>query len=112
MAGNHRGINVRDGSVVHIENTVITGSQLNGLVSYGEVRWVDVSAKNSSITANLGTGIVSQGFSRVRISGMLVTGNDLGLSSSVGGAITSYSNNQVFGNTSGDGSPTATAGAM
>ncbi len=111
MEGNFRGIAVYDSSNVTVSDSTIAGSGQNGVVGYGTAYWVDLAIRNSTVANNAGSGIRSIMFSRVRLSNVLVTGNNIGLDAALGGSITSFVNNNVYGNVT-DGAPTATASEM
>lgn len=114
FAGNTNGIRLTDRSTVSMHNSVVTGNRSNGIVVFASSGAAFLNAERSQITGN-GTATpgaaglsVEGGFATAFISELFVTDNPVGLSTSSGGAIVSFSNNRVFGNGS-DGNATSFA---
>ncbi|MFL6237477.1 MAG: hypothetical protein ACJ76N_30430 [Thermoanaerobaculia bacterium] len=95
--------------VVTVRNSLSANNGFSGFTAVtpagsGNVR---LFIENSVSTHNGTTGIASVGVATVFISNLVVTNNQTGLAVNSGGAIVSFGNNRIQGNTT-DGSPTQT----
>jgi hypothetical protein len=111
IVGNGRGLAVYDGASVTLDNSTISGCANWGIATYGASRYSDLSVRNTTISGCTNFGIYANNLTRVRISNTLITNNTNGLLTAGPGTITSYGDNQVYGNTI-DGMPTSTASPM
>ena len=111
MVGNGRGLRVEDGAVVLVKNSVAAGGSTTGFNVATVSRAATLTLDGTASTNNTTSGIRSVGpLSSVRITGTTVVDNgEIGLASVSGGNIISFGNNRVFGNTGGNGAPTATS---
>jgi hypothetical protein len=110
MQGNGRGVRAEDGSRVVVRNSTATGGTYNAFVALATSRAVDLTISDSVASMNGAVGVYSGALATVKISDLLVTGNNVGLQSA-GGAIVSFGNNSVKGNVT-DGTPTQTIGRI
>lgn len=105
LDGNLFGVQAERGSTVTIRGSEVSGSSQNGIAAFGGSA-VFIHVEDSVVTGN-GAGIRSGGGSTtVRLSNVTAVGNGTGLLL-FGGAVESYGNNRLLGNTT-DVSPTAT----
>lgn len=111
LTGNTLGLRVFDAGSVTVRDSSIDGNSGNGVAVAGATRVADASIENTDVSGNAAAGIFSGTLGIVRISNVMVTRNATGLSAS-GGAIVSFGNNRVLGNTSVDGAPTSTSGQI
>jgi hypothetical protein len=107
LIANGRGLRAEDGSSVEVRNSHATLSTNSGFVAAGTSRPVSMFVERSAATFNNLGGVHAGMMATVRISNFMATGNGTGLSTS-GGAIMSFVNNPVSGNTT-DGTPSLTA---
>jgi hypothetical protein len=103
----------RNGSLMAMRHSVITGNSGNGVVVISTSDLAEITVTDSLI-ANNGAGVGSAGgiwasgpMGIVRISDNMVTNNEYGLHVGSGGQIISFGNNRVIDNTI-DGAPTST----
>jgi hypothetical protein len=91
-----------------VNRSIATGNSTHGFLAMGTAVGAAVLNLESSVSSNNGlNGVRSfQAGAVVRISNMIISGNQNGLSSNAA-AIISFGNNSVSGNTV-DGSPTST----
>jgi hypothetical protein len=105
MDGNTFGVQAERGSAVTIRNSEVSGSSQNGIAAFGGSA-VFIHVEDSVVTGN-GAGIRSGGGSTtIRLSNVTAVSNGVGLLL-FGGAVESYGNNRLVGNTT-DTSPTST----
>jgi hypothetical protein len=97
------GIKITAAASVLVENTVIDGFTLSGIVAASKTQ---VFVSNSSIRNNA-TGINALEGATFRLFNNLIYGNQVGIAPK-GGTIVSFKNNMIAGNVS-DGAPTSTA---
>jgi len=110
MQGNARGVRAEDGSRVVISNSTATGSTNNGFVALATSRAVDMTITDSVSSLNGAVGVYSGTLATVKISGLTISGNNVGLQSA-GGTIISFGNNSVQGNIT-EGTPTQAIGRI
>ena len=103
------GLRAEDRSRVAADGSVFADNTNNGLLAFSGGFGVEVNVQGSLI-ANNGTNGVSSANSgaTVRLTTNTIVNNNVGLNASGGGAIVSFGNNRVAGNTAGDGAPTST----
>jgi len=102
------GMIFEDGTTATVTNSEAASNSFNGFTTISNVSAVSLTVENSTSDNNGTNGIRSDGTnSTVRISNDTVTGNATGLAP-VGGALVSFGNNYVKGNTTSDGAPTST----
>jgi hypothetical protein len=97
------GFALTQGVKATIVNSIAAGNTNYGF--YADSAGSEVNLESSRATGN-GIGIGALVSSLFRISNTTVTGNGTGLTASGGGSILSYGNNQVAGNTTGNGPAT------
>jgi hypothetical protein len=95
--------------VVTVRNSLSANNGFSGFTAVtpagsGNVR---LFIENSVSTHNGTNGIISSGVTTVTLSNVVVTNNPTGLNPAFGGAMISFGNNRVHGNTT-DGAPTQT----
>ncbi|HEY1709266.1 MAG TPA: right-handed parallel beta-helix repeat-containing protein [Rhizomicrobium sp.] len=91
-------------STVAIRDTTISASSTHGLAavnpSSGTPFKNTITADRMTISGNAGDGVVANGVSTIiNLSNSVITGNVFGVNVSNGGAINSYKNNVINGNT-------------
>jgi len=102
------GMIFEDGTTATVTNSAASSNTFNGFTTISNVSAVSMTVENSTADNNGSHGIRSDGTdSTVYIAGDTVTGNAIGLNAS-GGALVSFGNNYVTGNTPSDGAPTST----
>jgi hypothetical protein len=106
------GVDIMSGVYATLDHCNVTGNRAFGIWakgasggSEGNSNFASVAVKNS-VSSNNGTGIEADANSIVRVSGVQVFDNTLGLNPN-GGLINSYGNNEINGNTT-DGAPSNT----
>ncbi|HZZ90974.1 MAG TPA: right-handed parallel beta-helix repeat-containing protein [Usitatibacter sp.] len=110
---NFRGVRADDGSNVVIQDSSASNNTQNGFVAFGNgARPVDMTIERSVASLNPSVGVYSGALCTVRISAVTATRNGTGLMEASGGAIISFGNNRIGGNTAADGAPTSTVGRM
>jgi hypothetical protein len=109
---NGPGVLIGPGTYASLDHCNVTGNRSEGIRTQGasggiegDSNFASVAVKNS-VSSNNGTGIRADPNSIVRISGVQVFDNSLGLNPN-GGIISSYGNNEIDGNTT-DGAPSNT----
>ena len=107
MVRNRFGLRLEDGARATVRDSVASGNNTNGYLAVSAAGAVLLNLENSIAADNINNGVNSQGAQAlVRMSNVVVTGNGTGLNAG-GGAIVSFGNNRVAGNTL-DGTPTLT----
>ncbi len=102
------GMIFEDGTTATVTKSAASSNGFNGFTTISNVSAVTMTVENSTADNNGSHGIRSDGTnSTVYIAGDTVTGNAVGLNAS-GGALVSFGNNYVTGNTTSDGAPTST----
>ncbi len=102
------GMIFEDGTTATVTNSEAASNSFNGFTTISNATAVTLTVENSTSDNNGTNGIRSDGTnSTVRISNDTVTGNATGLNPQ-GGALISFGNNYVKGNTTSDGAPTST----
>jgi hypothetical protein len=97
-------------STVVVRDSVVAASTNNGFVANGGAGAANLTIESSVATGSGINGVVSNGpTATIRISNMTITGNGTGVLSMSGGALVSFGNNRIKGNTT-DGAPTSTVG--
>ena len=105
------GFRAEGGVTAVVEDSIVSGHTFNGVVvdTSTVAGSASVSLNGCVISDNSLGGIVSRGAtSVVRLSNNTIIGNVTGISASMNGALLSFGNNRVFGNTA-DGAPTGSA---
>lgn len=114
IEGSRIGMLIQDRSKVSLEHTLVSRNAVIGAWVKTTVAAATLFAKNSNFSHNgpvptavtSGTGVRSEGAnSSIRLAGTVVTGSEVALVSTGGGAILSYGDNQISGNGT-DGAPT------
>jgi hypothetical protein len=107
LLGNVYGIGLNSGGgtiVGALRHSIISGSNISGLVATGGGSPLLFTVEASSIMNNLSYGILTNGSGvNLQIGGSTISGNQIGVS---GPGIVSFKNNQIGGNGS-DGTPLA-----
>jgi hypothetical protein len=108
LENNHVGMRVEGGAQAAVNRSIATGNTTHGFIAMGTAVGAAVMNLESSVSSNNGiNGVRSfQAGATIRISNMIISGNQNGLSSNAA-ALISFGNNSVSGNTV-DGSPTST----
>jgi hypothetical protein len=107
------GLRAEDNSKVTVSNSEAINNVNNGFLAVSTSAAVELNLESCVAANNTGAfGVVASGAAAtVRISNVTVTNNNTGLSAIGGGALISFGNNRVAGNTpGGNGSPTMTVG--
>jgi hypothetical protein len=113
MDGNGAGLRVEDGSLAVARDCEATGNSGHGFAAVSASRRADVSIENCVSSQNAGAGVVTSGALAVaRISNMMITHNNTGVTVVGGSSILSFGNNRVLGNNSNNGPVTATMGEI
>jgi hypothetical protein len=109
---NGSGVAAEPGTYATLDHCNITGNRTDGILAIGasggvegNANFASVAVKNS-VSSNNGTGIEADANSIVRVSGVQVFDNTLGLNPN-GGLINSYGTNEIDGNTT-NGAPSNT----
>jgi hypothetical protein len=103
LVGNQNsGIAIGAGARVTISNSVISGNVNYGVYVEQPAGTTRAFLSDTSISGNQTGIIVGPGAPAVRLSNMLVTNNSVGINTGFA-TITSYGNNKIGGNTSGNG---------
>ena len=111
MEGNLRGLRIAGGVSAAVRNSVVAGSTGVGFnAGSTDSRTTTMNLDSSTVTSNVGWGVYSGTNATVYISNMQISGNGGGITA-VGGALISFGNNHVAGNTT-DGTPTQTIGSL
>lgn len=106
---NFGGVALSTRAIAMLRDSAIFGNTSNGVYAENFGGTVELNIENSSITSN-GTGVnKGPGSPTIRLSNVHVTGNGTGLT---GGAIVSYGNNRLQGNTAGNGLPVGSPAAL
>jgi hypothetical protein len=111
LEGNTHGLIVRNGSIVTIRNSVVTGNLGHGVTAISTTDIADLTVENSFLSSNgggagTGAGVWSSGpMAVIHISNNVISDNEVGLGIVSGGQILSFGNNKVADNTT-DGNPT------
>jgi hypothetical protein len=103
IADNPTGVDAEDYSRLTMADSFVSGSSVVGVLATIETGGTSEVTLERCVVANNETGISSA--QTVRLSETTVTGNTTGLAAT--GAIISFGNNQIAGNTT-DGAPTST----
>lgn len=108
LENNHFGLRIEGGTQATVNHSVATGNTVHGFIAEGTAVGAAELNLESSMSSNNGTNGVRafQNGAIIRISNMVITGNQNGLSSNAA-SIISFGNNSVAGNVV-DGSPTST----
>lgn len=107
LVGNTRGLQLSDGSLFTVKNTVLSQNSAYGLAVSGTARPASAALDNTILTGNATAGARSNGaLGTVRLSTSVITQNGVGLETAAGGIIYSYGNNRMAGNTGGVGAAT------
>lgn len=109
MRGNGRGLRAEDRSKVVVNNSISTDSPGNGFIATAAANPVDMTLENTVSSLNGTAGVHAGPLATVRISNVTATQNGVGLSLG-GGAIVSFGNNRIHGNTGGNGAPSSVVG--
>ena len=110
MERNSFGLRVENGGKATMHDSMATGNTGNGVLVFTAGIAAEANLDNCVSTSNGTNGIKSEGSaSTVRLSTSTITNNNAGLTSASGGAIVSFGNNRIAGNSpGGDGAPTQT----
>jgi hypothetical protein len=106
------GVDIRPGVYASLDHCNITGNRLDGLLAGGASGGMEgtasagVMAVKNSVSSNNGNGVRATPGGIVRISGVQVYDNTIGIKLA-GGTISSYGNNEIDGNTT-NGAPSNT----
>jgi hypothetical protein len=106
------GVNITRGVYASLDHCIVSGNRSDGLFANGNSGGSEGTANASSMTvtnsvsSGNGNGISAHVGSTIRISGVQVFNNTLGLNKA-GGLINSYGTNEIDGNTT-DGAPSNT----
>jgi len=111
VVGNNLGLQVRTGTV-SVHTSTISANTVANIKSYAigaGVNAARIDLDNTLVANSIsGIGIIAQGGnSTVWMSNSTITGNNTGILA-ISGIINSFGNNRLFGNTTADGTPTAT----
>ena len=103
------GLRVESFSNVSVKNSNLSGSSSNGLAAISIGAALNVIVDHTVLSNNAGFGILSSGNNGVvEVGDSTLSGNGTGLGFSGGGALLSFGNNLVAGNTA-DGAPSGSA---
>lgn len=111
--GNKIGLRVEAGANVVVRDSSLSGNSNNGVAAISSTGLARATIEGSTLNFNgvggsLTAGVKVVGASAiVRLSGNVITGNDVGLLNS-GGQIVSFGDNVVSGNNVSDGAPSST----
>lgn len=111
MDGNFRGLRAEDGANVVIRDSVANNNTFIGFIATASSRPVTMTIENSSSTLNGSAGVTAGFNSLVYLSNSTVMRNSVGLQL-LGGALYSFGNNRVTGNTISNGAPTGVLGQI
>jgi Right handed beta helix region len=103
LSVNTTGSTSGQGITVAINESQISGNANGGIsiVQPGGTQVVTMTVDDSTVAANIGTGIASAGGGAVvRVANTEITGNSTGVSATSGGSIFSYGDNRLDGNPS------------
>ncbi len=104
LLGNQNGLNASGFYNISVRNSMIARNSVNGVQA--TTLSSSINLESSTIANNQGNGVNSANGAAVRISNLMITGNNRGLFAS-GGQIASYGNNRIGGNGT-NGAPTMT----
>lgn len=108
LHNNTFGLRLEDRTTATIRNSTIAGNVTHGVVSVFTAAAVAVNLESCNLSQNVSSGLRSVGAqSTIRYSNCMINNNALGLESVFAGALISYQNNNVGGNTA-DGARTGT----
>jgi len=107
IENNGRGVRIEDGSTAIARNTVVSTSTNNGFTVIPNTVASFLSIEGGGSIMNSSFGVFAGSLGTVRLSNTLITQNPAGISTSGTGAIISFGNNRISGNTT-DGAPTST----
>jgi hypothetical protein len=110
VEGNLFGIKSEQFSSVAIRDSVAASNTNSGFIANSGGSAVDVTIESSISMGNGQNGVVAAGANATaRISNATITNNGTGVLSQSSGAVVSFGNNRIRGNTT-DGAPTSTVG--
>jgi len=107
IESNGRGVRIEDASTAIARDTVVSTSTNNGFTVIPNTVASFLSIEGGSSFMNSSFGVFAGSLGTVRLSNTLITQNPAGISTSGTGAIISFGNNRISGNTT-DGAPTST----
>ena len=108
---NNYAVTVQDNAFITVKDSIGSQSTSDGFIVQGVSAAAILFFENSAAVSNTGAGVRSIGAnSLLFIGNSASSGNHTGLSPETGGAIVSFGNNRVTGNTTIEGFPTMTIG--